>query len=140
MFGFLKKKFGKTEQAESGQPASADGVDQDLRADAPAAVDEAPATESPVTAPAATTPAAPAAPAATVSVPVPVAAAQVPDQLAAEVPVPEVTVPEVEQPAALALETEAPAPRRSWGDRLKAGLARTRLVPARAGAHRATAP
>ena len=126
MFGFLKKKFGKTEQAESGQPASADGVDQDLRADAPAAVDEAPATESPVTAPAATTPAAPAAPAATVSVPVPVAAAQVPDQLAAEVPVPEVTVPEVEQPAALALETEAPAPRRSWGDRLKAGLARTR--------------
>ena len=126
MFGFLKKKFGKTEQAESGQPASADGVDQDLRADAPAAVDEAPATESPVTAPAATTPAAPAAPAATVSVPVPVAAAQVPDQLAAEVPVPEVTVPEVEQPAALALETEAAAPRRSWGDRLKAGLARTR--------------
>ena len=125
MFGFLKKKFGKTEQAESGQPASADGVDQHLRAEAPAAVDEVPATESPVTAPAATVPAAPAAPVAT-AVSVPVAAAQAPDQLAAEALVPEVPVPETEQPAALALETEAAAPRRSWGDRLKAGLARTR--------------
>ena len=129
MFGFLKKKFGKTEQAESGQPASADDVDQGLPAEVPATADEAPVTESSVTVPAATAPvaaepAAPAAPATAVSVPV--AAAQAPDQLAVEALVPEALVPETEQPAALALETEAAAPRRSWGDRLKAGLARTR--------------
>ena len=120
MFGFLKKKFGKTEQAESGQPARADDVDQGLSAEAPAAADEASVTESPVTAPAA-----PAAPTAVVSL----SAAVVPtldqhapdDQLPEPEPEPE---PELRSP--IAPEAEVAAPKRSWGDRLKAGLARTR--------------
>lgn len=120
MFGFLKKKFGKTEQAESGQPARADDVDQGLPAEVPAAADEAPATESPVTASAASEP---AAPTAVVSLP----AAMVPtiDQHAPDDQLPE-PEPEPELRSPIVPEAEVAAPKRSWGDRLKAGLARTR--------------
>ena len=118
MFGFLKKKFGKAEQAESGQPASADDADQGLPAEVPAAEDEVPVTESSVTAPAGPEPTAPAA-----AVSMPAAVARTLDRYAPDNRLPE---PEPELTPSTAFEAEMSAPKRSWGERLKAGLARTR--------------
>ncbi len=157
MFGFLKKKFGKTEQVESDPPASDDGVDQVLPdvvppAETPAmeslaaesAVLELPAADSPSTGSAihgsivaepslaaesagAKVDAAPApAPASAPDAPEARLVANLkPDDLSfgAE---PSELVPDVELSPLAVPQAEAPAPKRSWGDRLKAGLARTR--------------
>ena len=117
MFGFLKKKFGKNEQAESGQPSAEEIVE-------PQATEAvAPAVEAPVVAesvPDAEQPAIEAGPerqaAAPAEVVQPAIAPSVPSA-----PVP-AAAPVVATPPAPA---EAPA-KRSWTDRLKAGLARTR--------------
>ena len=151
MFGFLKKKFGKTEQVESDQPASDDGVDQVLPdvvppAETPAteslaaesAVLELPAADSPSTGSAVhgsivaePSLAAESAGAKADAAPAPDApearlvADLKPDDLSfgAE---PSELVPDVELSPLAVPQAEAPAPKRSWGDRLKAGLARTR--------------
>ncbi|MCV2217307.1 signal recognition particle-docking protein FtsY [Thauera sp. Sel9] len=164
MFGFLKKKFGKTGQTEAGQPPAEDlaeqvsadavpdvvpGAEQEAaarqlpaeRLDTPAEprVDEAaaPLTESApvvetrpeVTAEAVAEPAI-LPPVAEVAEP----AAAVEEPVAAIEPEPvdmPATVEEIAEPAVPADEPDAPAvagapARRSWTDRLKAGLARTR--------------
>ncbi|CAH1747016.1 signal recognition particle receptor [Thauera humireducens] len=119
MFGFLKKKFGKNEQAESAPP-SAEEIVQPQATDVVAPAVEAPAAAESVAVveqvavdavpPAGQVPQAEA----------PVEAIQpavVPDE-----PVAPVLVAAVVTPPAVA---EAPV-KRSWTDRLKAGLARTR--------------
>jgi fused signal recognition particle receptor len=114
MFGFLKKKFGKNEQAESGQPSAEEIVE-------PQATEAVtPAVEAPVVAesvPDAEQPSVEAAPERQAAAPAEV----VQPAIAPSVPVP-ATAPVVANPPATA---EAPA-KRSWTDRLKAGLARTR--------------
>ena len=145
MFGFLKKKFGKTEKAETGQPASDDDVDQGLAAEVPAVADEAPATEPPPLASAVVETSAPAgtAPAASVSAhatpvsesepeaepepePEPAAADQHAPDSQAVAPLPAAVAPAAALTVTPARAVGVPAPKRSWGDRLKAGLARTR--------------
>lgn len=119
MFGFLKKKFGKNEQAESAPP-SAEEIVQPQATDVVAPAVEAPAAAESVAVveqvavdavpPAGQVPQAEA----------PVEAIQpavAPDEPVAPAPVAAVVAP----PAV----TDAPA-KRSWTDRLKAGLARTR--------------
>ncbi|AMO37653.1 signal recognition particle-docking protein FtsY [Thauera humireducens] len=119
MFGFLKKKFGKNEQAESAPP-SAEEIVQPQATDVVAPAVETPAAAESVAVveqvavdavpPAGQVPQAEA----------PVEAIQpavVPDE-----PVAPVLVAAVVTPPAVA---EAPV-KRSWTDRLKAGLARTR--------------
>jgi fused signal recognition particle receptor len=119
MFGFLKKKFGKNEQAESAPPSAEEIVQ-------PQATD--------VVAPAVETPAAAESVAVVEQVAVDAVppAGQVPQ---AEAPV-EATQPAVapDEPVAPVLVAAVVAPpavadapvKRSWTDRLKAGLARTR--------------
>lgn len=119
MFGFLKKKFGKNEQAESAPP-SAEEIVQPQATDVVAPVVEAPAAAESVAVveqvavdavpPAGQVPQAEA----------PVEAIQ--PAVAPDEPVAPVLVAAVVTPPAVA---EAPV-KRSWTDRLKAGLARTR--------------
>lgn len=119
MFGFLKKKFGKNEQAESAPP-SAEEIVQPQATDVVAPAVEAPAAAESVAVveqvavdavpPAGQVPQAEA----------PVEAIQ--PAVAPDEPVAPVLVAAVVTPPAVA---EAPV-KRSWTDRLKAGLARTR--------------
>lgn len=119
MFGFLKKKFGKNEQAESAPP-SAEEIVQPQATDVVAPAVEAPAAAESVAVveqvavdavpPAGQAPQAEA----------PVEAIQ--PAVAPDEPVAPVLVAAVVAPPAVA---DAPV-KRSWTDRLKAGLARTR--------------
>ena len=119
MFGFLKKKFGKNEQAESAPP-SAEEIVQPQATDVVAPAVEAPAAAESV------------AVVEQVAVDAVPPAGQVPQ---AEAPV-EATQPAVapDEPVAPVLVAAVVAPpavadapvKRSWTDRLKAGLARTR--------------
>jgi len=108
MFGFLKKKFGKTEQAESGQPSAEEVVES-------ATSDVVP----------------PMADATVVAEPVVEAAAAAEAEWVPVAPAPVVeSVKEVEAAPPVAAVIAAPQPeapvKRSWTERLKAGLARTR--------------
>lgn len=119
MFGFLKKKFGKNEQAESAPP-SAEEIVQPQATDVVAPAVEAPAAAESV------------AVVEQVAVDAVPPAGQVPQ---AEAPVeaiqplvaPDEPVAPVHVAAVVTLPAVAEAPaKRSWTDRLKAGLARTR--------------
>ena len=118
MFGFLKKKFGKNEQAESGQPSAEEIVEPQATEAVTPAVDATVVTETAVAVeqPAVET-VADAVPARPVDVPV----EGLLPALAPSEPVPATAHVVVNPPAT----AEAPA-KRSWTDRLKAGLARTR--------------
>ena len=143
MFGFLKKKFGKpgdeprpAEQPDGAQDVpvadvadAAAGPGAEQRTAAASPVDEAPGAagpgpvEAPV-APAAAEPAVPVVESEPAPQPGPEAAPQAEPEVEPEVE------PEAEPPAAPTLaEPEvapAPAAKKSWTERLKAGLARTR--------------
>ncbi|HQZ01216.1 MAG TPA: signal recognition particle-docking protein FtsY [Thauera sp.] len=140
MFGFLKKKFGKAEQAESGQPAGEDVAEDRVDPvvpDAPLPLEEAPLADEPMAEVRALADE-PAVPALVPQAP----EVHEPGAPVAELPALERTsrddvstsaAPAFTLPAARVapVSTELPEPsespvKRSWGDRLKAGLARTR--------------
>ncbi|ENO89139.1 signal recognition particle-docking protein FtsY [Thauera linaloolentis] len=149
MFGFLKKKFGKAEQAEVGQPDAEDVAEKTVSDAAPAAaqgvaVEEAPAAglqasapeqvpeapEAPEAASESVEPPDPASVPATAAVPAtsgdvtPEGSSETSGRAEAAGPA-DAAEPVESIEAVVPVPAEAPA-RRSWSDRLKAGLSRTR--------------